>query len=74
MPIKRVLRVVCAAFCLAVWSFTGSPALAQSGNPKPPEPQKPATDSAKEGQKSIDEIAEAARLLTGPAATRNASG
>ena len=34
---------------------------------KPPEPQKPAADNAKEGQKSIDEIAEAARLLTGPA-------
>jgi hypothetical protein len=67
MPINRVLRVVCAAFSVAVWSFTGSPASAQSGNPKPPEQQKPAGDSAKEGQKSIDEIAEAARLITGPA-------
>jgi hypothetical protein len=67
MPINRVLRVVCAAFSVAVWSFAGSTASAQSGNPKPPEQQKPAADSAKEGQKSIDEIAEAARLITGPA-------
>jgi hypothetical protein len=41
--------------------------LAQSGNGKPPEPQKPAADAAKETQKKIDEIAEATRVLTGPA-------
>ncbi|MGI8524811.1 MAG: beta-1-3, beta-1-6-glucan biosynthesis protein [Pseudolabrys sp.] len=41
-------------------------AIAQSGEPKPPE-QKPAADAAKETQKKIDEIAEAARLVTGPA-------
>jgi hypothetical protein len=41
--------------------------LAQSGNGKPPEPQKPAADPAKETQKKIDEIAEATRTLTGPA-------
>ena len=39
---------------------------AKRWNGKPPEPQKPATDAAKadtakEGQKKIDEIAEAAR-------------
>ena len=50
------------------------PALSQSGgaNGKPPE-TKPATDAAKESQtketqKKIDEIAEAGRLLSGPAA------
>ena len=39
---------------------------AQSGEQKPPEQKSPA-DAAKETQKKIDEIAEAARLLTGPA-------
>ena len=42
-------------------------AFAQSGDGKPPEPQKPPADTAKETQKKIDEIAEASRLLTGPA-------
>ena len=41
--------------------------LPRAAAPKPPGQQKPAADAAKEGQKSIDEIAEAARLLTGPA-------
>ena len=43
-------------------------AFAQSGgaNNKPPEQKSPA-ETAKEGQKKIDEIAEAARVLTGPA-------
>ncbi len=38
----------------------------RSGEQKPPEQKSPA-DAAKETQKKIDEIAEAARLLTGPA-------
>jgi hypothetical protein len=42
------------------------PAFAQSGNGKAPE-AKPPVDAAKETQKKIDEIAEAARLVTGPA-------
>ena len=59
------LRRVLAVLCMAAFSF---PALAQSGgNGKPPEPQKPAADAAKESQKKIDEIAEASRTLTGPA-------
>ena len=67
MPIKPVLRVFFAAFCVAALSISGPGAFAQTGAPKPSEPQKQGADSAKDGQKSIDEIAEAARLLTGPA-------
>jgi hypothetical protein len=59
------LRKVVAVLCMVAFSF---PALAQSGgNGKPPEPQKPTADAAKESQKKIDEIAEASRSLTGPA-------
>ena len=67
MPLISLLRLLRAAFCVAALSFTTTAALAQSGDLKPPEQQKSATDSAKEGQKSIDEVAEAARLITGPA-------
>jgi hypothetical protein len=42
-------------------------AFAQNGNPKPPETPKAPADVVKEGQKKIDEIAEAAKVLTGPA-------
>ena len=67
MPRNPVLRAFFAAFFVAALSFSASAAFAQSGDIKPPEQQKAAGDSAKDGQKSIDEIAEAARLLTGPA-------
>jgi hypothetical protein len=67
MPRNPVLRAFFAAFCVAALSFSTSAAFAQSGDTKPREQQKPAGDTAKDGQKSIDEIAEAARLLTGPA-------
>ena len=67
MPLISLLRVFRAAFCVAALSFAAPAAFAQSGNIQPPEQQKPAGDSAKEGQKSIDEIAEAARVITGPA-------
>ena len=67
MPLISLLRVFRAAFCVAALSFAAPAAFAQSGNIQPPEQQKPAGDSAKEGQKSIDEVAEAARVLTGPA-------
>ena len=67
MRLISLLRLLRAAFCVAALSFTASAAFAQSGDLKPPEQQKSTTDSAREGQKSIDEIAEAARLLTGPA-------
>jgi len=48
-------------------AFAGTPLHAQSGNLRPPEQQKPNGDAAKDGQKSIDEIAEATRAITGPA-------
>jgi len=67
MPLISLLRVLRAAFCVVALSFAAPAAFAQSGNLQPPEQQKPAGESAKEGQKSIDEIAEAARVLTGPA-------
>ena len=72
MPFTLKLRQFCAVLCMAafslvVLSFAATAAFAQSGNGKPPEPQKPAADTVKEGQKKIDEIAEATRLLTGPA-------
>jgi hypothetical protein len=68
MPLSLKLRQFCTVLCMASFSLTAPAALAQSGNGKPPEPQKPATaDTVKEGQKKIDEIAEATRLLTGPA-------
>jgi hypothetical protein len=54
--------------CVVAFGFI-VPAFAQSGgsNGKPPEPQKPAADAVKETQKKIDEIAEATRVLAGPA-------
>ncbi len=65
LPFK--LRMFLAALCVGAVSLTASAAFAQTGNTKPPEPQKSATDAAKEGQKEIDEIAEATKALTGPA-------
>ena len=67
--LRRVFAVLCCAAALNIFAPV---AFAQSGNGKPPEPQKPAadaakTDTAKEGQKKIDEIAEASRALSGAA-------
>jgi len=67
MPFISRLRQFCAVLCMATFGFAATAAFAQSGNGQPPETQKPAADTAKEGQKKIDEIAEATRLLTGPA-------
>jgi hypothetical protein len=64
LKLRQAFTVLC---CAVVLGFYGPAAFAQSGNGKPPEPQKPAADAAKESQKKIDEIAEATRLLTGPA-------
>ena len=64
LKLRQLLAVLC---CVAGVGLTIPAALAQSGNGKPPEPQKPAADAAKETQKKIDEIAEATRTLTGPA-------
>lgn len=67
MPLGSFLRLFRTGFCAAALSLTAAVALAQTGAPKPSEPQKPPGDTTKDGQKSIDEIAEAARALQGPA-------
>jgi hypothetical protein len=68
MPFISSLRQFFAVLCTVAFALTASAAFAKSGGSgKPAEPQKPAADTAKEGQKKIDEIAEATRLLTGSA-------
>lgn len=59
----RVLVRVTLALALAAFSLP-SPAFAQDK----PADQKAAQDAARDSQKKIDEIAEAARVMTGPAA------
>jgi hypothetical protein len=65
MRLKVLLRRFFAILCVMAVGFAGSPVLAQTGPIKPSE-QKP-SGNAKEAQKQIDELAEAARVLTGPA-------
>ena len=67
MPFTMKLRQFCVVSLTAAFTLAGSAAFAQSGNGKPPEQPKPAADAIKEGQKKIDEIAEATRTLTGAA-------
>jgi hypothetical protein len=64
LKLREFFAVLCCAGALTIIAPTVH---AQSGNGKPPEPQKPAADAVKEGQKKIDEIAEASRALTGAA-------
>ena len=67
MPIPT-LRTLLPVLCAAALALTAAtPVMAQNAESKPPAEQKPATEPAKDGQKKIDEIAEAARLVTGPA-------
>jgi len=56
-----------AVLCAAAFSSLATVAFGQSGASKPPETPKAPADVVKEGQKKIDEIAEAAKVLTGPA-------
>jgi len=67
MPLPLKLRYSLAVVCAATFSLMTTAAFAQNNNGKPAEPPKSATDAVKEGQKKIDEIAEATRALTGPA-------
>jgi hypothetical protein len=68
MRLIFTLRHFCAVFCVLLYGFSASAAFAQSGNVNPTEQQKKAADTAaKERQKSINEIAEAGRVLSGPA-------
>jgi hypothetical protein len=65
MPFSMSMRTLLVALCAA--AVTSTAALAQSGG-KEPEAQKPtAAEVSKESQKKVDEIAEAGRVLTGPA-------
>jgi len=65
MPFSMSMRILLAALCAV--AVTSTAALAQSGG-KEPEAQKPtAAEVSKESQKKVDEIAEAGRVLTGPA-------
>jgi hypothetical protein len=69
MPFHSTLRHFFAVLCAAAFTLTATAAFAQSGNSKPADQpqQKTPTDAAKQAQKKIDEIAEASRVLTGPA-------
>jgi hypothetical protein len=58
---------LCAVACVAMLTLGGGAALAQgTGNAKTPE-KKAVIENGKDGQKKIDEIAEAARSINGPA-------
>jgi hypothetical protein len=59
-----------AALYAALLALSAVPAAAQSGDPKAAEQQRQGekTDSAKDAAKKVDEFAEAARVLGGPAA------
>lgn len=72
MAFATFLRKTCTAFAVASLAVSSSPALAQSGSGRPaPQATKPVGDAAKdeqkEAQKQRDEMAEAARALTGAA-------
>jgi hypothetical protein len=59
-------RLLPAALCAAALSFSGLPALAQSGELRPADQPVNPADGGKNGQKT-DELAEAATALQGPA-------
>jgi hypothetical protein len=67
MRVIRSLRLLFAMLGVIALAVAGGPVFAQSGDGKVPEQAKPPADSAKEAQQKIDEIAEAARVLSGPA-------
>src|SRR5260370_13827710 len=61
------MRFVTAALGAAMM-LVANPTLAQNGEQKPADKDKPQAGDTKEAQKKIDEFAEAERLLGGPAA------
>lgn len=68
MPLLSTLRQLMAVLCAAGFVFAASAASAQSSGPaKPAESAKPAAEAPKDGQKKVDEIAEAGKELTGAA-------
>ena len=66
MPLHLKTSSFFAVLALAGLLISSGAAVAQSGG-KPAEQAKPAADAAKDNQSKIDEIAEASRVLTGPA-------
>lgn len=68
MPVVR-MRIAAALAGVLLVGTTGVP-WAQSGDPKPPPAKPPVADAdkQKEGQRKLDEFAEAAKVLGGPAA------
>lgn len=62
-------RLVPAALCAAALSFSAVPALAQSGELRPAEQQNAPSGTPADGKNTqkIDELAEAAKALNGPA-------
>jgi hypothetical protein len=64
VPASRLKALICGVFLLSA----GSMALAQGSEPKAGEkPKQPAKEDAAAAAKKIDEFAEAARLISGPA-------
>jgi hypothetical protein len=63
LPWRKLFTMI----CVVVFSLTAGAAFAQSGGNGKPLDKKSTADSAKESQKKIDEIAEATRLIKGPA-------
>jgi hypothetical protein len=60
-------RGFCSAFFALALGLTASAAFAQGSGSGAPSEKPPAEKPVKDGQKKIDEIAEASRVLTGPA-------
>lgn len=67
MSSKFLLRFLGAALCAAVLAVSAPASAQQQGGDQKPADQKSAADAVKETQKKIDEIAEATRVITGPA-------
>lgn len=66
MPLSTSLRILAAAFGVTVLCLAAYPAMAQSGGAAN-DKSRSAPDNPREGQRKADEIAEAARVLSGPA-------
>ena len=54
-------RQFCTLLCVAIFSLSAGAALAQGSGSGAPTEKRPSAENGKEGQKKIDEIAEAAR-------------
>jgi hypothetical protein len=64
------MRIAVASLGAVLLLSAATPVLAQTGDPKagPPRAAGSDTDAKKDGQRKLDELAEAAKLLGGPAA------